>query len=1046
MSWTDSRAAVLFVTWLLLAAPALGAVSVAASSPGDRPDFAGVPNTNVQEDLPVGVDTTLTARQLRGSVMASDHAETLQVIVTTPERAEGYVGGAAVEASRGNVALVFQDEHNHSGRQVALPRSAIRSALGETPSVVHGVHESGDRWAADVTERNGLLFFEIPKFSSNSVTFSGEVSITGNPATDGSQWTYDLGTDESLSDPNVTFTGHTKTEWDNATAAGLADGDALAVNPAGNTEPRGPNSSEPEVILTGNGFENAVTESGTTAGGDASISPSGNLEPTGPSANNEPTLQVTGRETQKLNPVFGSDEGEIHWVYGHDSGYVNSEVRFDNPPDALSGVTVSYNRYSGGGVEGEYSVDVYVVEETPDGTYGEGTKVVSGWTPAGGAGSDTVQFDTKYEMSTTGDITVEFVTTNGPTGSRNVQGLATDSTGSGTWWTNNQGESTDDGGKIELYSQPMNVDASDGYGASASFGNLSDGETVTKEFDLSQDATTLAWSFSGGKVDWTLDYTEREATENPAVDLDGDGVNETAVNGLLHDGETWRYRASDLSLSDDTLTVSTDAGTTVDVAVNLEEVTKTRDPELTLNGTVVASYAGVLEDGATVDQTVSQDHLKAGQNNVSVAVGDGTLSNDAPTPSVGLDYDHKADVKIENSYVDNGWEESYNVSHTFAGDRENVEVTIPFSRTIYEVRNVEYQVNGNGWTSVSSSNWALKGGTTLVVTPPDTDGSQGYEAGDELEVRTSGYKVKPINGEVSITDPTDPSDSTVNAEFKVDNRTSDFYLELRGTKNRDRAHYLASASWARDETMVYEADGSRDLYLPNAEEGGAARVTTIPLTVNLESGDAGIHVVDPDTPTVQVRPGPGGVGSQIELAWHDVTSGETYELYSEDKGRQVDKDTAESPVFFSDDDDDEIFKIRLVSSDDSGGGSGDSQGGSWETSGPDTTLQEFGIVAGWAALVVVLIGATGRSELTGRRRWLVVGGVAGGTGLISFEVLRPGSVSGAINAGLQEVVALGGLAAIGVVVYSVVSWWQSRKAEASTPETKVELDVGGGSD
>jgi len=63
--------------------------------------------------------------------------------------------------------------------------------------------------------------------------------------------------------------------------------------------------------------------------------------------------------------------------------------------------------------------------------------------------------------------------------------------------------------------------------------------------------------------------------------------------------------------------------------------------------------------------------------------------------------------------------------------------------------------------------------------------------------------------------------------------------------------------------------------------------------------------------------------------------------------------------------------------------------------------------------------------------------------LLEFSVIGCGYGLWAIGSGLEEVVPLAGLAAIGLVGYSIYSWWQTRQAEASTPETSVEFDLGG---
>jgi len=64
-----------------------------------------------------------------------------------------------------------------------------------------------------------------------------------------------------------------------------------------------------------------------------------------------------------------------------------------------------------------------------------------------------------------------------------------------------------------------------------------------------------------------------------------------------------------------------------------------------------------------------------------------------------------------------------------------------------------------------------------------------------------------------------------------------------------------------------------------------------------------------------------------------------------------------------------------------------------------------------------------------------------GSGLLAIEVMRPGAVSGAVSGGLEEIVPLAGLAAIGLTGYGLVSWLQAREKEAATPETSVTFDI-----
>jgi hypothetical protein len=219
----------------------------------------------------------------------------------------------------------------------------------------------------------------------------------------------------------------------------------------------------------------------------------------------------------------------------------------------------------------------------------------------------------------------------------------------------------------------------------------------------------------------------------------------------------------------------------------------------------------------------------------------------------------------------------------------------------------------------------------------------------------------------------------------------------------------------------------------------------VPVEVAPKTGDARVSVTDTDGPALKLNGGQSGVGDDVAIRYYAVNEGETYEAYSLTRDRPLDKVTAEDGVaVFSVDDSEEVLKLQLAGND-SGASDDLSQfsGGSWPQPSPGTTLQEIAVVVAWAALVVLLVAATGRSELAGRPRWILVGAVSLGTGLLSVEVLRPGTIASAVGTGLQDVVPLAGLAAIGIAGYSIVSWWQARRKEAATPETSVSFNLRG---
>ena len=1331
MKRAASKTTAIVFALLLIVSPIAGIapITTTATAQTGAPDgFVGVPDTNVQEDLPVGTNVSLTEHDLEGSVMASDHASSLEVIVTTPKRAEGYVNSSSVSGGAGGVALVFQDDVEHSGRRIAVPADAIRETVGYLPEVVHGVHESGDGWTSEVEARNGLLIFEVPRFSSNTVTFEGEVQVSGDPAQNGSQYSYDVGDTASVDDFLINVTGSTASHWGNETATAIGDGEAWDLSIAGNTDPTGPSTSgEPVVQFTGrtttfpesasatgaadgstasfevNGDESpqgqsvtftgysssttqAVSRSGISSGGtydysiggnvpatnatvtftgqetstsgsgsgtgsgsvsvggnvdpngesvtftgrestntvsetqtaltpgsSMSISPRGNLDPDGPSSNGEPTLSITGHASKaswttgpaadgstttynnkKGIEIVPNNDGSQVEIEIYDGGGATEAYLYDSNMNLLGSSSISNGKatinadvsagssyyalvddngnpfeghyYQSGGTSSGASLDIAGGADD-NGAYGTRYHIKNarlGYLPSGvSADSDngvsvsygdfksgetkTKEFDisegaTSVSVSGTSgnfDLTLDYtevtgsenpaidtdgdgkaeashtgVLANGETSTVSASDLSVGSNSISTSTAAGpQPDWTLEWTEITATEDPVNDLNNDGTTDVSYQGILRSGETYTAEVSdlatgshtgsvtlaagqtdvsLSYDETTATKDpavdvdgdgqpdaqysgvlyqdetatvslsdlttgsqsveviTGGSQVDWQIDYDRVEHTENPGLDMDGDGSPEVLHSGVLAPGETVTKEVPSLRDTTNAVYVETASSTTTDATLRLEERTETVAPEVVVNGEATGGSAvGRLEEGETRTLQTDTSWIQEGVNTITVHVGDGSLSGDAPAPEVNLDYRHSAQVQVDTTYTAGGWQESYNVSHTFAGDRQNAQLRIPFSSRIYEIENVEQSVNGGSWESIPSEEWTLENGTELVVQLDDGDGSPGVEGGDTIAVRTTGQKVKVQNGEISVTDPTDPSDSSLDAGITVESRSPGFVIAVGGTESGDRVHYTHSESWENpDETAVIGAHG-QVIDLPNAPAGGSARVTTIPLEPIVSEGDVGIHVADPDQPSLEIGPGTSGSGTDVTYRWYLVQSGEKYGLFSLPRERYLEKaDAGTEYVELADDDSEEALVIRQP--DGSAGGSGGSGGsggfvgsdGSWSDPTDGIQLQEIGVVVAWVVFALLLIAATGRSRLSGRRRWAVVGVVSGGTGLLSLELIRPGSISGAINSGLAEIIPLAGLAVIGYAGFSLWQWWRARREEARTPETEVTIDAG----
>ncbi|WP_049935339.1 serine-rich family protein [Haloplanus natans] len=838
--------------------------------------FVTIPDANVHEDLPVDQSLPISKEDLEGSVMVSDNASTTEIVVTTSERAEGYLDNGT-SVGGGSLALVIQDDTNHAGREVAIPADAVEGAIGRIPEAVHGTHEDGSEWTSQVRAQSGLLIFEVPHFSSNTVTFSGEVTVSGS-FSDGSSVAYDLSSVDSVSNYSINVTGHATTEWDNQSATGLSPGSSTSLSVAGNAQPTGPADGEPRVTVSP--MRRSVSG---PSGGDSST-----------------------------------------------TGQINTA----------------------------YSTTFYVSESSDTGT------------------------------STSVDYAIS------------VEGGSTLATGSIT--VNGGGSAFPD----------------------------SAAATETLDTDV-PDSSNIVLTLTSNTANHEIESFEVESFYPSSVSVSTGSDSATVTTGTLSSSASVPL---DIQTTDTTLTTSFTDGK-VDVDIALKEQTKTVDPAVEVNGKTT-SYSGVLSDGSTQSLSANTSWVQSGTNTINVSVGTGTLSADAPTPKVGLNYRHKATDEIALSYSADGWTERYNASRTFASTQESPTVTLPFQGTITEITRLEERTDGGSWSSVPSSRYSLDG-SQLSVQLDDGDGDGNVDAGTNMSVRVTGRHVRPVNGAITVTDPILPGEDA-DVEFRINSKSSGFYVDLSGVSTPG-VRYTYQESWSNpDSHMIVTASGEKRLKFPNAPEGGSARVTLIPLTVAPETGEAKVSVADPDEPTISLEPGATD-GDDVTIRYLEASTGTTYQLYSTSRDRIVAKEEANAGVVsFVEDDSAESLMINTSSS----GGGGGGMFGDASTPADYGTGRPVLVMGTLAALVIGLVWATGRTGIRGRQRWVLVGGVSLALGLLSLESLNPGSISRFVGESLGSVLPLAGIAAVVIVGYTVVSWWQSRKKDAATPETKVTFSLG----
>jgi len=677
-----SRVRAVALAALLVLSVVAGVASPAlASSAADPPSgMVGVPSSNVGDLRPDELSKNVTESDLEGNVYVSNHASTTNVsIVTRGQAVEVANGASPAQAARKAVcsspaagknpnfdcavddqfALVISDDAFDAGRKVAVRTSVLKEALGYVPrQITVANNETGETWDYVAERKNGWLVASVEHFSSNSVTWSGSVNITGSPASDGSSYSYEIADLDAASDPTINLTGVTNSEWDNVTETGVSNGDSIALDVSGNKDPTG-TSGVPTVTFHGKSSSSSHTWSrtGDSGGISGSFTVGGNLAPT------NAQLTVTPQRTKVV--------GEF-------------------PTEAPSGS----KEYTVSSTEslGEFKMDVTSLLTSQD---------------------ITVDFDPDqdgtYEKSKTKyvsyDETLTFTFTGSWTTSGNVDVRVDPSASTESDWSAEN--------PVSYGPYPGDVDVTIG-GTTYNFNSLTSQESTSISLTEGESySPSYTQTNSDGSADVEVTWTENTGTENPSIDVGNDGSTDASYSGVLESGESVTYNLSSVTTDTDTAELSLDGGT-VDVTVRLKEHTVSKNSSIELNGEVY-QHDGTLNDGETVQLTANESDLVDGTNTVNVSVGDGTLSADAPDPVVGFTYTHNASDSQSVNYVGGTWIERYNVTKQYSSDRQNPTLTIPFQSDMAKMNRLEYRVNGGTWKSPIYS----FDGTTLTVELPD---------------------------------------------------------------------------------------------------------------------------------------------------------------------------------------------------------------------------------------------------------------------------------------------------------------------------------------
>jgi hypothetical protein len=1063
---TGSLAAVatVLLVGMLVVAPLAATISVEATSTPGPSDFAAV--STASNDVPTAQQTGgigAAADAIASSTLVNRSASTTSVSVTTVAATRGLsttcaaVDGGPQYCDSPRLAINISDDVAREGREVAIPKSALVDATGEVPTTVYGRNnETGGRWSASTSVRDGYVVFEVPHFSTNTVTFAGEVHIGGSPAANGTKWTYSLDSVDNVGNYSIDLTGVETTETETETGVDLGPSSSQSIAVGGNLDPGGPASGSPEVSVALPVTEGEASyDIQSQLSGDASdVDVAGNYAyvasrgsnslyvfdvstPTSPSH-----VATLTNSSHMADPRAAVADGSGH-VYVGAGGTTNNLVAVDVSTPSSPSIVGVYEGNANSGPYGTFDLKY-------DGGYVYGVSKYQDWiaawdvsTPSNPGLADALEDTAKIERPGGLDLRGSYLyVTGNDSASMAVVDVSSPSTLSfaGTVSDTTQLDYSQDvdvspGGNYAYVSQfngeitvvdvstPSSPSVSSNY-APSEFGGIqymnvagdhllvADRDGPLHSLDLSTPSspslvdTDTSTSYGKGMVPTGSYLYSTGRNKNKLIVSDNvtsemlssldvsDGQGNSATIGTVNPGET---ASASLALSKHATSLSWSGSgpSEIDTTLDMTERTTTEDPVVEVNGQTT-SYSGQLASGETTSLTTDTAWIQSGENTVNLTVSP-SVSGDAPTPKVEVDYRHDSDDQQNVTFANQQWTERYNVSKTYASDRQNAYLNISHSRQVVGMRHLEIRWNqSGGWSTVSTSNYFLTGNDLALDLSAAYSGSTTIPATTTVEVRSNASRVSTMNVTIEVVEAT-PVEQPLASKIRIKSVSGTPEIGVGPTAGGDRVHHLTDESYSNpSEYVIIDDTGAQTLHLPNAEAGSTAIVRNVSTEVRVETtgGDVRLSVLSTGSPPrFDVSPGPAGSNDNVTFVYHSTTSGEQYELYSASVQDVIDKATASSPVYLDGSDSNQVLEIRLLGSG-GGGGAVVAPGGSGPSTGPiPLALVFIGVIV--AIVAFVLVGR--RFGLDSRRQTilLVVGG--GVVGLIGLEVVSTGSVVGSVG-------------------------------------------------
>ena len=598
----------------------------------------------------------------------------------------------------------------------------IASSMVAVAATVPTANVEYDSHTTDGDFQNGTLTdLSIQETGSDASavgnTIGDDIQITGTDSP-GANETFQLGSyDSVVTSPTISLTGIDNTEWDNVSQPGSHDGDSFTVSVGGTDTALGPSTNDKPLVS----IESGAPEKRWSVEHPDIVTAV---------AENDTHIFTTPDGTNDLKAIRKTD-GSVSWSYN--AGSVDH-----------NGVTVTSTAVYTGDVNGNlYKIDhsgneVWVDSSGSNIVYSlanNGTHIFvsrSGSVVDAYDSSGAVQWTNTDNSNGVYGIAASGSYVYTAAGSQEVRKI--DSTGSTVWsFTGHTDQVSDvvtngtevystgiDGTVRKLNStggEQWKVDIN-GYGQSLALdGNdLFVGNTFANVLLFDAGSGAEKWRYNGHTGDVyavAADGTEfySGAGDNTAhkvtymasdVDVAVDGTSIVSHTGRLDESET---DSGEVSLATGDHTVDVTATGTVDVSVDLQEITETQDPGVELNGNS-QTYSGTLNESESTSidwaDTVLQ---KNAENTINVSLPD--LGADAPDMLVDYEFVTQTSSSFGSpEYVS----ETYSVANA-----TDMSVNV----SLYNAEGTFYyeKYDGSNWVTVDQTSLTTNGTHTLSSGP-----------------------------------------------------------------------------------------------------------------------------------------------------------------------------------------------------------------------------------------------------------------------------------------------------------------------------------------